>query len=566
MSRRDGYCRFVLSGGFILLSMLGLGSRLAFLHLGPDEGVSRRFEEKLHAGRGSIFDRRGVDNILALSLSAQEVWVKPWVVVSNDCVARVASELADILDLPADQVAVRCNKPGDPYEPIKRPVFVGNADRIRKLNLPGVHLKDMLARVYPHGSFMCHVLGFVNDEGAAGAGVEQAMDSFLRGCPGLLESRLNARRQELYVWRGRYIPALEGSDVYLTLDQNIQYALERTMDNAVREHHAKGAWAIVQKVRTGEILAMCSRPAFNLNAFGRATTPELLNRAIGHVYEPGSTFKTAVIAAALNEGVVATNTALHCEDGEWPYGNRVLHDFHPYGELTVADGLKKSSNILAAKVALRLPRQTFYDYLRAFGIGRAAGIDLPGEEHGILPHVAKWSNLRVTRIAIGQGVAVTALQMLGVISAIANDGFLMRPYVVKEVRSKDGRIRFRNVPSVMGRPISCQTAATMRVLLRRATEEGGTGRRACVSGYSVAGKTGTAQKPFQGGYSDTNYMASFVGFVPADDPRIAIIVVVDDPQPLHVGGLVAAPVFSAVAGETMRYLDISPSVDRMVSL
>jgi len=413
---------------------------------------------------------------------------------------------------------------------------------------------------------MCHVLGFVNYEGHGSAGVEQAMDSFLRGCPGLLESRLNARRQEVYIWRGRHIPALEGADVHLTLDQNIQYVVERALDATVREHRAKGAWAIVQKVRTGEILAMSSRPIYDLNEFRTSKEAERVNRAIGYVYEPGSTLKTAAIAAALNEGTIETNTVFHCEFGEWQYGNRVLHDFHPYGKLSVADGLKKSSNILTAKVALSLSKQRFHDYLSAFGIGKPTGIDLPGEEAGILHPVSKWSGISATRIAIGQGVAVTALQMLGILSAIANDGFLMRPYVVREVRSKGGQVLFRNEPRIVGRPISFETAATMRLLLQRVTEKGGTGRRARVPGYGVAGKTGTAQKPIRGGYSSSNYMASFVGFVPAVDPEIAVIVVVDDPQPVHVGGLVAAPVFSLVAGETMRYLDALSGADKVASL
>jgi cell division protein FtsI (penicillin-binding protein 3) len=546
--------------------MLGLGSRLAFLHLGPNEGVTRRFEKKLSAGRGIIFDRRGTENMLALTLATKDVCVDPCVVVSNHCVPRVACELADILGLPTDRIAVAINVPSNRYSRIKRFVHPDTVDRIRELKLPGVFFEDTLARVYPHGSLMCHVLGFVNYEGQGSAGVELAMDSFLRGCPGLLESRLNARRQEVYMWRGRYIPALEGSDVHLTLDQNIQYVVERALDAAVREHKAKGAWAIVQKVRTGEILAMSSRPIYDLNEFRTSSSAQRMNRAIGYAYEPGSTLKVVTIAAALNEGVVETNTVIHCEFGEWRHGGKILHDFHPYGDLTVADGLKKSSNILTAKVALRLSRQRFHEYLCAFGLGRPTGVDLPGEQDGILRPCGKWSGISATRIAIGQGVAVTAMQMLNVVSAIANDGFLMRPYVVQEVRSQGGRILFRNQPRIVGRPISYETATTMRSLLQRVTEKGGTGRRACIPGYAVAGKTGTAQKPAAGGYSSSNYMASFVGFVPATDPEIAVIVVVDEPQPVHVGGVVAAPVFSLVAGETMRYLDAVSSADEVASL
>jgi len=566
MSRRDGTCRFALSSGFLLVSLVGLGARLAFLHLGPNEGVSRRFEKRLNAGRGGIFDCHGRENMLALSLAMKSVCVDPSMVVSNGCVARVACGLGDVLGRPVDQVAVAINKPDRRYARIARFVPAAARERICAMKLPGVFLQDAMARVYPQGPFLCHVLGFVNHEGRGSAGVEQVMDNYLRGCPGLLESRLNARRQEVYVWRGRHIPALEGADVHLTIDQNIQHVVEGALDAAVREHHARGAWAVVQQVRTGAILAMGSRPAYDPNVFRVSSDAQRMNRAIGYVYEPGSTLKAAVIAAALNEGVVTTNAVLHCEHGEWRYGGRILHDFHPYGELTVADGLKKSSNILAAKVALHLPRKALHGYLSAFGLGKRSRIDLPGEQSGILHPVSRWSDISPTRMAIGQGVAVTALQMLGVISAMANDGFLMRPYVIKEVRGKDGSVLVKTIPRSLGRPITFETAATMRALLRRVTEKGGTGRRARIAGYTVAGKTGTAQKPVPGGYSSTNYMASFVGFVPAEEPQIAVIVVVDDPQPVHVGGRVAAPVFSLIAGETMRYLDVYSTTERMASL
>jgi cell division protein FtsI (penicillin-binding protein 3) len=227
--------------------------------------------------------------------------------------------------------------------------------------------------------------------------------------------------------------------------------------------------------------------------------------------------------------------------------------------LSVADGLKKSSNILAAKVALRLGDERLHRYLQAFNVGSRLGIDLPGEEAGILHPVSRWSKISATRLAIGQGVAVTSLQMLGILSTIANDGYLMRPYVVRQVVGRDGTVLVHNEPRILGQPISEETAATMRWLLARVTEDGGTGRRARVGGYQVAGKTGTAQKPVAGGYSSSDYVASFAGFLPAVAPEIAVIVVVDEPQPRHTGGYVAGPAFSVIAEQTVRYLDIPPA-------
>jgi len=312
-------------------------------------------------------------------------------------------------------------------------------------------------------------------------------------------------------------------------------------------------------VASGEILAMASRPGYDPNRFYAADTNALLNRAIGVNYEPGSTFKVIAFAAALNDGKVTPDTVFPCgEGGAWVYKGRALHDYHPNPPLTVADGVKKSSNILTAQVALLLGEPLFYRYLQAFRIGMRTGIDLPGEECGLLSPPSRWSSQSITRIPIGQGVAVTALQMLNVFCAIANDGRLMQPYVVQRIVGHDGTVLQQAQPVELGRPIRPETAATMRRLLTRVTEEGGTGKRARLDGYTIAGKTGSAQKAEHGGYSATDYVASFVGFLPADKPEIGVIVVVDTPQPLHTGGVVAAPAFARLASQAVRYLDIPP--------
>ena len=567
MNDRRIKARIIVGATVLALAMTGLGTRLAFLHLGDHEGIRAKVESRrtlaheILAGRGSIHDCG--KNALALNLGVKDVCADPAEIVRSNAVVAAVSRLAESCGLPTDELFLRLNRPGRRFEYVKRFVPEEQLDLSLSDELPGIFFRDVTIRYYPHKSFMCHLLGFVNHQGVGSAGIELALDKHLRGRPGFVEGRLNALRQELYSKRVRYEAAHQGGDVGLTVDQNIQYMLEKALDSVVEEHRSKGAWGIVQRVRTGEILAMASRPCFDLNGFRHVGEDAKLNRAIGYVYEPGSTFKAVAVSAALNDKCVTPETLIDCEKGAWLYKGRILRDHHPYDKLTVADVIKKSSNIGAAKIALMLGEKRFEHYLKAFGIGKRAGLDLPGEENGILHPVSKWSGISATRIAIGQGVAVTALQMLGVYSAIANDGFLMRPYAISSLTYGDGRTMVHGEAEVVSRPISGETAATMRKLLSRVTEKGGTGRRAGVTGYKVAGKTGTAQKPVAGGYSDTAHVASFVGFLPADNPEIALIVVVDEPQPIHTGGRVAAPAFSEIADQVVRYLEIAPVVEKI---
>ena len=558
-------CVFVVAVG-----MTGLGVRLAYLHLWPHDQEKlwetidkpRLWKTKIDAERGSIYDRKGRENPLALDVPLKDVCADPMAIIKNNCVRETAEALSAVLDMPVDELAVKINKPGRAYALIKRTVLPDLAEPIAILDLKGIYLRDRMDRYYPHKNFLCHVLGFVNHKGDGCYGVEQCKDKHLRGIPGYLQSKKDALQRELYWEREQVVPPLAGADVYLTIDQYIQYIAEEAVQQAMLEHRAKAAWAIVQRVSTGEILALVNRPAFDLNEFRTADGDSKLNRAVGAVYEPGSTLKAITFASVLNEGLVTPQTRLDCENGAWLYGKRLLRDYHPYGILTVADGIKKSSNILTAKLALRLGDDDLYAYIRGFGFGNQLGVDLPGEEAGILHAPDRWSKISATRIAIGQGIAVTALQMLAAYNAIANDGILMRPYIISHVQRENGPVFDSRRPEILGRPISRETAATMRHLLSRVTEEGGTGKRAAVEGFRVAGKTGTAQKPVPGGYSLTDYVASFVGFLPAESPEIGIIVVVDAPQPVHTGGRVAAPVFKKIASQTVRYLGIPRSMDR----
>ncbi len=568
MKANEPKYKFIVSAVLLMLAMIGLGLRLAFLHLGVSDKdrenveLSRRCEKTLDVRRGNIYDCHGDQNVLAMDLPVKNVCADPKIVARSNAASDVAMMLSEKLKISADEVAVRLRQSDRRYVALKRFVPNEEAENVVTGKLSGVFLEDAMMRFYPQKSFMCHVLGFVNNEGSGSSGVEQELDRYLKGCPGFLESQKNALKQELYTQRERYLPSVNGADVILNLDQNIQYIVEKTLDEVMVEHNAKAAWAIVGHVKTGRIMAMGSRPAFDLNEFKNADENVLLNRAIGIVYEPGSTFKMVTISAAINEKVVTPEVVVNCENGAWMYKGKILRDYHPYGDLNVADVIKKSSNIGTAKVALMMGDRMLYDYARAFGVGSKTGVDLPGEEGGILRPLSEWSSISSTRIAIGQGVAVTALQMLMIVSSIANDGFMMRPYVVSAVsRDKDALVRTQ--PEVLGRPISGETAAIMRNLLKSVTEDGGTGKGARVDGYEVAGKTGTAQKVIDGQYSSTAYVASFVGYLPADNPEIAVVVGVDEPQPYHTGGMVAAPVFSKIAGLTVRYLDILPDSERI---
>lgn len=548
----------------LFAAMAGLVVRLVFLHVSVrDQSKSRAaktrtYRETLTVPRGRILDGSMSANIMAANVSVKDIWVDPAPLVASNRLGDVSARLARALALNPAELMTELNKPGRRFAYVSRYVPDDRAEAVARMKLPGVYQSPATARAYPQGQMLCHVLGFVNLDGVGSSGIEQCMDNYLKGVPGLLESRLDGRRREMYDRRVKEVAPREGSDVVLTIDQNLQYMLEKGVDGAMERHRAKAAMAIIQRVKTGEILAMVSRPGFDPNRFRETVDAQKLNRTIGYVYEPGSTFKVAVIAAALDRGIVTPETIFDCENGRWLYQNKILKDYHPYGRLNVADVLKKSSNIGAAKIAIMMGDELLDKSLRAFMIGSRLGIDLPGEEGGIFRPLSSWSAISSSRIAIGQGVAVTPLQMLGVLCGIANDGRIMRPYVVKEVVSSSGTVLMRQTPQVLSQPIRPETAALMRKLLARVTEEGGTGVKASVDGFTVAGKTGTAQKPVGGRYSESDYMASFVGFLPAENPEIGMIVVVDEPQPLHTGGLVSAPVFGEVAEQAVRYLGLLP--------
>lgn len=563
MANRTESTRIVLLSVVLLTLFAGLAARMFFLHLEMNSsytgtiGSSQRLEWKITARRGQIMDCNG--NLLALDLSFNHICADPERLLKRGAVEEVATALSKSLPMSKPEVLEKLNRPGRRYVRVYKYADSFLTSKVRELDLAGVFFEEVYRRHYPGVSLMSHVIGFANNQGVGSAGLEIYFDDYLTGEPGLRIGLKDARQSEIYTRRKVEDEAVPGDDLYLTLDQEIQHSVEGVINNVYVDSNADSVWAIVQRVETGEILAMASSPTYNLNEYGKAPALWRRNNAIGYIYEPGSTMKAITIASALEAGLVETNETIECGRGVWYHAGRPLHEYHghAYGALSVADVLKKSSNIGTAKIALRLGERRLERFLRFFGFGRRTGIELPGEENGILRPREDWSKLSITRLPMGHEIGVTALQMLNGINALANGGVLMRPYVVKKVVAEDGKILLQNQPEPLQRVVSEGVALKMQRLMRRVTERGGTATRARVEGYAVAGKTGTTQKIGPDGhYLKDRNLASFVGFAPADNPEISIIVVVDDPEGSQTGGQVAAPAFNRIASHTLRCLNV----------
>jgi len=558
MEERGIQVRVWVVAAALLASLCGLGVRLGYLHLANHSKLKREYKRELLGLRGRIFDCNGDQFPMAVSLPARQYFLDPLAVKKTHDPKAIAKTVADALNLDPAEVLAKFSQTDSRY--IKLGVSLDDrafAMLADTKTISGIGSEELSVRSYPQKRRMSHVLGFVNNMGVGGAGIEQEFNDYLKGTPGLIKSEKDAGSVEIRNRRELDVPAIPGSDVYLTLDHNIQYVVEQEIKEVVEKFQAVSGWAIVQRVKTGAILAMASYPDFDPANYNDESSDVWRNNALAIVYEPGSIMKSLTVASALNEHLVTPNTMIDAGDGTWFYAGKPLHD-HVTGVISVGTALKKSSNIACAKIGLMFKPQRLESYLRAFGIGEKLGLELPGEERGILPHVKDWSKLTQTRVPIGQGVAVTGLQMVNAYSTLANDGVMMKPHVVDKIVSFKGDVVFKAQPKVMGKPVRPEVARQVREMLIGVTEEGGTGKRATVSGYSVGGKTGTAQKAVPGGYSSTDYYASFVGFVPAHDPVFCVLVSVERPRPQHTGGFVSAPAFSKIAAATARYLEVPP--------
>ena len=426
---------------------------------------------------------------------------------------------------------------------------------------------DDQLRVYPNGSLAAHVLGFVSTDELAESGqtvletsgrdgVELSMNSALGGVPGWRVTEMDRRRQELVSLRDQDVPTRDGYNVVLTIDGVIQHIVETSLTNAMDKHSPISITGIVIRPQTGEILAMATLPGFDPNNPGASTPDVRRDRVISDIMEPGSTFKIVVVSGALNEGVVQLTDTFDCDHGHFAYGGRVLHDHEPFDILTTEGIITKSSNIGAAKIGIRLGDDRLYDYARDFGFGRRTGIPLPGEVSGILHPVNDWSKVSIAQIPMGQGVAVTRLQMAMAMSAIANGGRLMQPMLVNHLVDRDGNVVAQYAPQTARQVMSPATARLMVEALKTVVSPEGTAPDAAMKDYVVAGKTGTAQKAGPGGYLPGKYFASFIGFFPADNPQLCISIVMDDPKEGYYGGQVCGPIFREIAERCASYLNI----------
>ncbi|MBI3414523.1 MAG: penicillin-binding protein 2 [Verrucomicrobia bacterium] len=414
-------------------------------------------------------------------------------------------------------------------------------------------------RLYPRQSLAAHVLGFLDEDGRGASGIERVFDKDMTGVRGWRESGKNSRNMEQVEFRASDIEPQAGLNVVLTIDEQVQNIVESELAEAMIQHTPVSASCVVVRPKTGRILAMASLPAFDPAQPGKSNLANLNNRVIADVAEPGSTFKIVVVAGALEENLISLEDRFDCEMGKFVFAGQTLHDAgHHFGVLSVEDIVAKSSNIGAAKIGIKLGPERLYSYIRAFGFGAATGIDLRGEVNGISYPPAKWSKLSISRIPMGQGIATTPLQMTMAMCAIANGGKLMRPMMVDHLEDEQRNVRRRFEPQIIRQVISETTSRRMVTALKAVVATNGTALGAKLDYFTVAGKTGTAQKSEGGRYVEGKYFSSFIGFFPADDPELCIAVMLDDPKNGYYGGKIVAPIFKDIAERAANYLNIHP--------
>jgi cell division protein FtsI/penicillin-binding protein 2 len=591
----------------LAIAFAGLGYRLVDLQVLQHEEILPEAERRTHATmlrqprRGNIFDGR--QTLLAGSELVKTICADPTRIGSNQ--VAVARYLAPLLNTNETWLETRLqpsfftNQQGKAvarrYVVLKQKAPVEEWERIREamqnfaLGRPAKTrtehrllynlrnnaiyaspVNDQL-RVYPNGTLAAHVLGFVSTEEVrtnqqtfvetvGRSGIELMFNSALTGIPGWRKTEM-VHKRELATYRGEEIAPRNGHNVVLTLDAGVQHILETELAEASQKYAPASACGIVVRPRTGAIVAMASLPTYDPNHPGASPPETWRNRVITDTYEPGSTFKIVAVAGALNDGLVTLQSQYDCEHGHFWFANHRLKDDHPLGIATVEDIVAKSSNIGTAKIGLQLGRNRLYEYIRGFGFWQPTGLGLQGEVRGLLDPPGKWSQLQSSRVPIGHGVAVTPLQMVMAMAAIANDGRLMQPTLIDKLTDEEGHVLFRNQPRVVRQVVTEATAREMVSALKRVVSTNGTATKAMLEHYTVAGKTGTAEMPGPRGYVYNQYVGSFMGFFPADEPELCIGVVLIGLKPPHYyGGHTAAPTFRAIAERAAKYLALKPDV------
>ncbi|MFZ0688056.1 MAG: penicillin-binding protein [Terriglobales bacterium] len=551
--------RLYALSGLLCLWLLAICLRLVYLQIFCYGDFERRAQHQqqrsfdLSAKRGVIYDRAGRE--LAMSIEVESAFLVP----------SEAPDLANTISLITritrddPRVVLADCRAHKTFCWVARKADAEEIERIRALNLQGIHFQQEPKRFYPKRELAAQLLGYVGTDDQGLSGLERQFNQELQGKPGKLMISVDAHKH----WFASVEKEPEaGNNLVLTIDQNIQYIAERELERGMEETHAIAGTVIVENPHTGEILALTNRPTFNPNIRKEIKNEALKDRAVSDVYEPGSTFKMVTISAGLEEKITRPDEMFDCQMGSIVINGMRIRDSRPHGMLSVADIIAESSDVGAIKVALRLGDQRLYKYIRAFGFGQQTGIELPGETRGLTKPVERWSKVSIGAISMGQEIGISAVQLAALISTIANDGMRVPPRIVA------GEIEPKNAPQTIAfqpvdgtRVISSLTAAQMRQMLQGVVLHG-TGRKALLEGYTSAGKTGTAQKvdPATGAYSKTKYVGSFAGFAPINDPQIAVVVILDSAVGLHQGGQVAAPVFQRIMQQVLEYRHVPHDV------
>lgn len=541
---------FCLLGGRVFWVQFVKGAELA------DMAVQNRTRDvAVEAKRGAIYDRHGRE--LAISISVDSVYANPAEVAKAHKEAESAQKLATVLGMD-EQNLLKTLSSGSSYEWIKRQITPEQAQQIKGLKLKGIYLTPEYRRFYPKGTLASHVLGIAGTDNVGLEGIDYYYNDLVGGTKGRIIIERDAAGRDIPEATHKYIPPVNGGNLVLTIDETIQHSVERELDKIVQEQQPKAAAAIVMDPHTGEILALASRPTFDPNNYNATPASNRRNFAINDSYEPGSTMKTITAAMALEENIVNRNTYFNCT-GSVQVGKNTISclNHKAHGAQTFAQIFENSCNVGFVRVGLELGMNKYYQYLSAFGFGQLTGIDLPGEATGILVPKQSARQIDLATMAFGQANAVTPIQLTAAISAIANGGKLMQPHLLKEVLDSEGQVT-RTTEAVMVKQVISEDAARELCDIMQGEVTDGTGKNAYIEGYNVGGKTGTAQKIAPGGgYLADEYVASFVGVAPCDDPQIVCLVVVDAPQGWpHFGGTVAAPAAREIINDSLRYLGI----------
>src|SRR5215470_3340750 len=551
--------RTLVFAAFVACAFLGILIRLSYLQVLKHEEFARLAESQhaktvaLRPKRGPILDRSG--QVLAESSSADSLFALPHRI---DDRGRVARALEPLIGEPAADIERRIDATKR-FVWVKRKLPPAVAQAVRDLDEPGLGFLQESLRLYPSRELAAQVVGFEGLDGKGLGGVEQVWDTHLAGAEGRALVERDALGRDVTGAPAVLKASVAGQGIALTIDATLQYLAEKEVEAAWRRTNSKAAMAVMMDPRTGEILALAIRPTFNPNAYAAATDEQRRNRAITDPFEPGSTFKVIMAAAALEEGVVKPTDRFYGENGKIKVANAVISDWKPFGWLTFSEVLQNSSNVGSIKAGTLLGKERYYRYITAFGFGQPVGLGLPGESRGQLRAPTRWSALSLATMSIGQEISVTAMQILTAFAAIANGGRLMQPQIVRSTLDAQGRETSVFEPKAVRQVIAPETARVLSGIMTAVVREG-TGHNAAIPGYEVAGKTGTAQKmdPATRRYSHAPGVLSFVGFAPADDPRIAMIVMLDEPKNEKWGSEAAAPIFSAIGREALRHLNVPP--------